>query len=95
MLMQRLRALDRKVLGSPRPTPERWRRNASRWWIGLAAANVLVVVAVVTTFLTGEGGAVILTFTAVLLAFEAGQLRAEHARLEGRDVFAKVRPLED
>ena len=95
MLMQRLRDLDRRVLGEVRHTPERWRRKTSQWWVGLAAACFLVVVAVVTTFTTGEGGAVILTFTAVLLAFEAGQLRAEHARLEGRDLFARVRTLED
>jgi hypothetical protein len=96
MLMQRLRELDRKVLRDDvRRTPEQWQRFVRRWWWPLAGLAVAIVGDLAVRSAVGGYGNAGLPLLCVLFAFQAGRLKAEHDRLEGRDPFARIRPLED
>ena len=92
-LNQRLRELDRRVLREDRlATPEGWRREMSRWWLWVAAAGVAGAVALVGDLMDGDVLAVYVLM-AGMWAFRAGQQKAEHDRLTGRDrLLGRRRP---
>ena len=59
----------------------------ARWpWI-LAIALLEVAVGAVLVFTDRSFGVPSLTVLAVILAFQAGQMKTEHDRLRGRDVI--------
>lgn len=92
--MSQLRALDRKVLREDRRrTPEQWRRQMRRWWWPLAVLALLGLAGAVLLDEWSVGVAVLPSF--MVLAFQCGRMKAEHDRLEGRDPWWRVRPLQD
>ena len=74
-------------------TPDEWRRIMARWpWLlGLALVEVAIGAAMVVV--DRSFGVPSLGLVAVVLAFQAGQMKAEHDRLRGRDrVLGRRRP---
>lgn len=86
-VIDRLREFDRKAGFGSQTTEDQWRRTAKRWpWLLLAAALQMLSIVVMGLLNAPAGVAASwLGFVALGLAFQAGRLKAEDDRLQGRD----------
>jgi len=96
VLQQRLRDLDNRVLrvdqrAAQLRTEAGWRRFAARWtwWAGFAA--VLLGAAQLGVLFAPNLFTGLISFGG-MLAFQAGRLKAEDDRLNGRGKFNSLRP---
>jgi hypothetical protein len=95
-VIERLRDLDNRVLKldvreAELRTEAGWRRMAARWpWTAGGAGALLLASSIATLFDSrGVNG---LAVMALVLAFHAGQLKAEDDRLNGRGFMNRRRP---
>lgn len=96
--LQALRSLDRRVLPvEKQKSPDAWLNMASRWWVLLVAAGAYVTTTLVVVALMDSAAARVMALAGLLpptvfFGYAAGQQKAEHDRLMGRDPLAKRRP---
>jgi hypothetical protein len=96
MIAQRLRDLDRRVLGEDKRiallrTEAGWRKSAARWRV-LAGVAVLELGLGLFSVWFDHDSLVAFVIVGAVLAFQAGMLKAEDDRLHGRGMYRYLPP---